>query len=157
MSLRARLDRLERALPPTLPNDRPCEMCGGIGDGAAIVLARAEELAAWYALEGCPRCGRGRVVIPDHGRDPDVAARVMARRTLAPPGPPPGAPDLAALTAVSHPGVSTAAVSTAVPRAPAPPSRAAPDSPMAVPPRRIKVAALPLTLNAQEIRRRLRQ
>lgn len=102
----ARIEDLEeRALRAAVPNDdRACAMCGGIGDGAAIVLAAPDELAAWYALDGCPRCGRGRVLVPDHGRDPNVAAGVMARRTVAAPAPPPDAPDFAALTRMSDLG-----------------------------------------------------
>ena len=116
MTLRARIERLERALPPVVPNDQACPMCGGMGQGAAIVLASADELAAWYALDGCPRCGRGRVLIPDHGRDPAIAATVMARRTLAPPAPPAGVADLAALTRMSDPrSVSTRPVAAPAP------------------------------------------
>jgi hypothetical protein len=102
MTLRTRIERLERALPSVTRNGQACAMCGGMGEGAAIILTSAEELPAWYALDGCPLCGRGLVLIPDHGRDPAIAAVVMAHRTLAPPAPPGGAPDLAALTRMTH-------------------------------------------------------
>lgn len=129
MNQRARIERLERALPPLVPNEASCQMCGGIGGSAAIVLVAPAELAAWYWLEECPRCGRGLVVIPDNGRDPDVAAVVMARRALAPPAPPPDAPDLAALTRLSDTGGPTHDVRALSSPTPAKPQPAPPSPP----------------------------